>query len=457
VTDYAALSLWHATAGDLTPRPALHADIEADVAIVGAGFTGLWTAYYLAKARPDLRIVVLEKEIAGFGASGRNGGWCSALFPAESATLAAWSSRAGAVAQHAAMRATVDEVIRVAAAEGIEADIAKGGTVMLARSAPQLARAKARVSEARSWGRGEDDLRLLTADETRGMLNATSVLGGTYTPDCAAVHPAKLARGLARVVAGLGVTIYEQTPATAIAPHLVSTPAGTVKAEFVVRATEGYTCELPGLERAMLPCYSLIVATKPLPAAIWDEIGLRERQTFGDLRHLIIYGQRTADDRLVFGGRGAPYHFGSSIRPEHDRSPAVHDALRRAVVDLFPVLRGVAIPHSWGGVLGIPRDWAASVTFAAATGLATAGGYVGDGVATTNLAGRTLRDLILGERTELTALPWVGHRSPRWEPEPLRWLGANISLRAVTLADREERRTGRQSLFRKAITPLIGH
>jgi glycine/D-amino acid oxidase-like deaminating enzyme len=457
MTDYAGISLWHATAGDLTPRPALAADTAADVAIVGAGFTGLWTAYYLAKARPELRIVVLEKEIAGFGASGRNGGWCSALFPAEAATLASWSSRAGAIAQHAAMRATVDEVIKVAAAEGIEADIAKGGTVTLARNAPQLARAKARVDEARSWGRGKDDIRLLTADETRGMLNATGVVGGTYTPDCAAVHPAKLARGLARVVAGLGVTIYEQTPVTAIAPHLVTTPGGTVTAGFVVRATEGYTCGLPGLERAMLPCYSLIIATKPLPAAIWDEIGLRERQTFGDLRHLIIYGQRTADDRLVFGGRGAPYHFGSSIKPEYDRSPAVHQALRRTLGDLFPVLRDVPVAHSWGGVLGIPRDWAASVTLDTETGLAAAGGYVGDGVATTNLAGRTLRDLILGTRTELTALPWVGHQSPRWEREPLRWVGANVGLRAVVLADREERLTGRQSLFRKAVTPLIGH
>jgi glycine/D-amino acid oxidase-like deaminating enzyme len=455
--DYAGLSLWHATAGDLTPRPALSADTEADVAIVGAGFTGLWTAYYLAKARPDLRITVLEKEIAGFGASGRNGGWCSALFPAEAATLAGWSTRDQAIAQHAAMRATVDEVILVASAEGIEADIAKGGTVMLARTVPQLARARADVADARSWGRGEDDIRLLTAGETRSMLNATGVLGGTYTPDCAAIHPAKLARGLARVVAGLGVTIYEQTPVTAIAAHSVSTPAGRVKADFVVRATEGYTVGLPGLERALVPFYSMIVATDPLPASVWDEIGLRERQTFGDFRHLIVYGQRTADDRLVFGGRGAPYHFGSSVKPEHDRSPAVHDAIRRSLIDLFPVLRDVAMPHAWGGVLGMPRDWAASVTLDQATGLATAGGYVGDGVSTTNLAGRTLRDLILGEQTELTALPWVGHQSPRWEREPLRWIGANLGLRAVALADREERLTGRQSLFRKAIAPLIGH
>jgi len=457
VTDYARLSLWHATAGDLTPRAPLPDDVRADVAIVGAGYTGLWTAYYLKKARPDLRVAVVEKEIAGFGASGRNGGWCSALFPASLATLARMGSREGALAQHAAMRASVDEVIAVAAAEGIDADIAKGGTVVVARSTPQMQRAAAEVAEAREWGLGERDLRLLTGTEARAMLNAAGVLGGTYTPDCAALHPARLARGLARVAEGLGVALYERTPVTAIEPHRVVTPHGVVSADVVVRATEGYTSELPGHERAMVPVYSLMVATDPLPASVWDEIGLARRQTFADHRNLIVYGQRTADDRLVFGGRGAPYHFGSAITPAHDRDERVFTSLRAGLVELFPVLAGMPVPHSWGGALGIPRDWTASVGLDAATGLAWAGGYVGDGVATANLAGRTLRDLILGERTDLAALPWVGHRSPDWEPEPLRWLGVNLGLGAMTLADREEHLTRRRSLLARAVAPLLGH
>jgi glycine/D-amino acid oxidase-like deaminating enzyme len=456
VRSYGDLSLWHDTCGDiLEPRPPLAGDTTADVAIVGAGYTGLWTAYYLSGARPEMRIVVVEAEVAGFGASGRNGGWCSALFPASLDTLAGMSgSRTRALAQHAAMRATVDEVIAVAGAEGIDAGIAKGGTITLARSPAQLARATAEVAEAAAWGR--DDLHLLDADEATARLAATGTLGATYTPDCAAIHPARLARGLARAVEARGVTIAERTRATAIEPGRVRTDRGTVRAEIVVRATEGYTSTLAGLERAMIPVYSLIIATEPLPASAWERIGLPERETFADHRHMIVYGQRTADDRMVFGGRGAPYHFGSRIAAANDRDEHTFRKLLATLVEMFPVLRGTRITHSWGGALGIPRDWCASVGLDAATGLAWAGGYVGDGVATTNLAGRTLRDLVLGTDSDLTALPWVGHRSPDWEREPLRWLGVNTGLRAMALADAEERVSGRPSLVARAVAPLIG-
>lgn len=457
MTTYDSLSLWFETcADDLNPSAPLGGDIKVDIAIVGAGFTGLWTAYYLARARPGLKIAVLEKEIAGYGASGRNGGWASALFPSSLATLAKGADRERALAQHAAMRASVDEVIAVAAAEGIDADIAKGGTIVVARSAPQLARARAEVDEARSWGRGEDDIAFLDRADARARLNASGTLGATYTPDCAAVNPAKLVRGLAAAVRRLGVALYEQTPALSLAPHTVTTPLGTVTADVVVRATEGSTPSLPGLAREIIPVYSLIIATAPLPADVWDEIGLAKRETFSDHRNLIVYGQRTADDRIVFGGRGAPYHFGSRVRQEFDSEPRVHRALQAALVDLFPVLADAEITHRWGGALGIARDWHASVGLDAATGMAWAGGYVGDGVTTTNLAGRTLRDLILGHSTELTALPWVGHRSRKWEPEPLRWLGANAGLQAMTLADAEERITKRQSVAARVMAPLMG-
>ncbi len=443
---YRSLSFWHDTVpGTLTPGEPLRSDTEADVAIVGAGFTGLWTAYYLAKTAPDLRVVVCEREIAGFGASGRNGGWCSALFPASLNKLERMAGRDAAIAMQRAMQETVDEVGRVATAEGIDCHYAKGGTVMLARTPVQLERARAEIAEAREFGFGEEDLRLLTATEAGERAGATSVLGGTYTPHCAAIHPARLARGLAEAVRGLGVEVYEQTPVREIHPGRVVTASGTVRARYVVRATEGYTPQLPGLERAVAPVYSLMVATEPLPEEAWAQIGLAGRPTFGDLRHLIIYGQRTADGRLAFGGRGAPYHLGSAIRPSFDRVPAVFEALRRTLAELFPVLGDVPVTHCWGGPLGVPRDWCASVGLDQATGLAWAGGYVGDGVSTTNLSGRTLADLITGRDSELVALPWVGHRSPPWEPEPLRWLGLNAGLRVMSVADREEARTGRPS------------
>jgi glycine/D-amino acid oxidase-like deaminating enzyme len=441
---YRPLSFWHDTVpGTLTAGDPLPGDIEADVAIVGAGFTGLWTAYYLRKADPSLRIVICEREIAGYGASGRNGGWCSALFPASLAKLERMTDRAGAVAMQRAMNETVDEVGRVAAAEGIDCHWAKGGTVMLARSPLQLETARQEVAEAREFGFGEEDLRLLTAAEASEMAAATEVAGGTHTPHCAAIHPARLVRGLAEVVRRSGVSVYERTQVLQIQPGRVVTRAGTVRSRYVIRATEGYTPTISGLRRAVVPVYSLMIATEPLPDAVWDKIGLAGRPTFGDLRHLIIYGQRTADGRFAFGGRGAPYHLGSAVRPAFDRVPAVFAELRRTLAELFPVLGEVRVTHSWGGPIGIPRDWCASVGLDRATGIGWAGGYVGDGVSTTNLAGRTLCDLITGTDSAITRLPWVGHRSPAWEPEPLRWLGLNAGLQVMALADRTEARTGR--------------
>ena len=455
--DHRKLSLWLGTVpGSLEPGPPLPGDRDVDVAIVGAGFTGLWTAYYLAQADPGLRIAICEKEIAGFGASGRNGGWCSALFPASLAKLERMAGRAQAISMHRAMQKTVDEVGRAAAAESIDCHWAKGGTVQLARSATQLERAAAEVREARTFGFGEDDLRLLTAGEARTMVSASGVVGGTFTPHCAAIHPARLVRGLADAVRRRGVELFERTPVLDIQPGKLITPSGTVRAQYVVRATEGYTPGLPGMRRAVAPVYSLMIATAPLPAADWDRIGLARRETFSDERHMIIYGQRTADGRLAFGGRGAPYHLGSAVRPSFDRVPAVFAALRRTLAELFPVLGSARITHAWGGPIGVPRDWCASVGLDRSTRIGWAGGYVGDGVSTTNLAGRTLADLITGADSDITRLPWVGHRSPRWEPEPLRWLGVNAGLQVMSWADRQETRTGRPSRAAAVVGRFLG-
>jgi glycine/D-amino acid oxidase-like deaminating enzyme len=455
--EYRSLSYWHDTVPDpLEPRPALPGDLEVDVAIVGAGYTGLWTAYYLTAADPHLRVAVLEREIAGFGASGRNGGWCSALFPADAHKLARMAGREAAIAMQRAMRATVDEVGRVVAAEGIDCHWHKGGTVVLARSLAQLRRAEEQVRQARAFGMADEDLRLLSAREARAALAAGGVVGGTFTPHCAAIHPARLVRGLAAAVERRGARIYERTAVTAIAPGAARTHGGTVRAAHVVRATEGYSAALPGLRRAVAPVFSLMIATEPLEPERWRQIGLADRQTFGDFRNVIIYGQRTADGRLAFGGRGAPYHFGSSVRPEFDREPAVFAGLRRVLAELLPALGTVRVTHAWGGPLAIPRDWCASVGLDRASGLAWAGGYVGDGVGTSNLAGRTLADLILERDSDLLRLPWVGHRSPPWEPEPLRWLGVNAALRMAFWADRVEARTGRPSRAARALDRFLG-
>ncbi len=454
---YRGLSLWlDGVAGSLTPRASLPGDTDVDVAIVGAGFTGLWTAYYLQQADPTLRIMLLEKEIAGFGASGRNGGWCSDLFPASPDKIARAHGRDAALRMKAAMRESIGEMDRVITAERLDCGWVRGGTVAFARSPVQLQRARDEVTHGREWGDTEADLRLLTADEATGISSAASVLGATYTPHCAALDPAALVSGLARRVTAAGALLYERTEVRGISPHLVVTDRGVVTADVVIRATEGYTASLPGARRDLAPIYSLVVATEPLDEVTLAAVGLADRPTFTDHRHLICYGQRTADGRIVFGGRGAPYHFGSKTQPSFDREPRVFDALRRNLLELFPTLAGVRFTHSWGGPLGVPRDWHAGVGFDRTSGLGWGGGYVGDGVTTTNLAGRTLADLITGRESDLTRLPWVGHRSKRWEPEPLRYLGINGGLAAMRAADASERRTGRPSGVAKLFGRLLG-
>ncbi|BEL07643.1 FAD-dependent oxidoreductase [Actinoplanes sichuanensis] len=416
-------SFWLDSLGPIEKRPPLAGDLDADVAIAGGGYTGLWTAYYLAKADPSKRIVILEAEFCGFGASGRNGGWASGLFPVSEAKLARRFGPDAAAAMHHALADTVDEVGRVAAAEGIDCDYAKGGTLSLVRSTVQLRRA-------------QGDPGFITADRARAICHATDVLGGVYSEHCAALHPAKLVRGLAATVENLGVTIHEGTRAEQIKTGQINTMRGTVHAPTIVRALEGYTAGLAGHRRDIAPVYSLMIVTEPLPEEFWQRVGLARRETFTDERRLVIYGQRTADDRLAFGGRGAPYHFGSKIRPEYDLVPEVFEALRATITELFGIDPPIA--YRWGGPLGIPRDWMPSVGLR--HGIAWAGGYVGDGVAAANLAGRTLADLILGVDSDLTRLPWVGHRSRRWEPEPARWLGINVGLRATALLDAIDRR-----------------
>ncbi|MFN8158332.1 MAG: FAD-binding oxidoreductase [Candidatus Nanopelagicales bacterium] len=437
-------------------RPPLSGSASVDVAIVGAGYTGLWTAYYLAKADPSLSVVVLESETAGFGASGRNGGWASALFPTSLDKVAASSSREAAIALQREMFRTVDELGRAAEEAGIDCHFAKGGTISAARTPVQLERARQEIEHLRSWGFGPEDHALLEAGEAREILGATDVLGATYTPHCAAIHPARLVRGLAQAVERLGVTVHEGTRVTRIDPGVVRTEQGDVRARRIVRATEAWTSQLPGYERDIAPVYSLVLATEPLPADVWDVIGLGRRETFSDQRHLIIYGQRTADDRLVFGGRGAPYHLGSRIKPAYDRDPAVYTELWRVLRELFPVVDGFQVSHTWGGPLGIPRDWFPSVGLDPATGIGWGGGYVGDGVASANLAGRTLADLVRGAQTPLTALPWVNRRSRRWEPEPLRWLGVNVGLRTMGSADGAEERSGKPARRAELLAPFLG-
>jgi glycine/D-amino acid oxidase-like deaminating enzyme len=461
--DYAApvrngeLGFWWRSVGGPPPeRAPLQSASEADVAIVGAGFTGLWTAYYLKRAEPSLRVVVLERERAGFGASGRNGGWVSGFFSGSASDYEAGGDGRRFRALQREMFATVDEIGRFLSEHEIDADFLKGGNVTAAVGDAQVAHVREWVASERALGLREEDLRELDGEELARRIRVAGARGGAFSPHVARVHPVKLVRGLAEAVERLGVTIYESSAVSEIRPHEARTRAGAVRARWVVRACEGYTAQLRGLRRAITPLNSSMIVTEPLPAEAWAQIGWSGAEVLSDGARVFCYLQRTADGRIAIGGRGVPYRFASRTGGAGETAGRTVEHLRRRLAELFPAAAAVPIDHAWSGVLGAARDWCVSVQADSASGIASAGGYVGEGVASANLAGRTLRDLILARETELTALPWVGHRSRRWEPEPIRWMAIRSLWALYRRADRAERRSERPSRVARMLDVVSG-
>ncbi len=410
------VSFWWSQAGRPAPRAALDGDLDCDVCIVGGGLTGLWTAYWLTRHDPSLDIVVLEAEFAGFGASGRNGGWLSAELAGNRDPVL-----------RTAMERAVDEVIGICSSEGIEADVVKSGVLHVARSPAQLVR-------MREQNAGIE----LDEDETAQRIGVAGALGSVYSPHAARVQPARLVDGVARAVERSGVRILERTRVSRIDPGKATTDAGVVRAPIVLRCLEGYTASIRGQRRTWLPMNSAMVVTEPLSDPIWDELGWAGSELLGDCANAYCYAQRTADGRIALGGRGIPYRYGSRTDTDGQTQDWTIESLRRTLHALFPATRAARLDQAWCGVLGVPRDWSASVTFDPASGLGSAGGYVGSGLTTTYLAGRTLADLALGRDSELVRLPWVGHRVRRWEPEPFRWLGVRAMYALYRAADRRE-------------------
>ena len=421
-----------------TSREKLESDIESDIAIVGAGYTGLWTAYWLLKSNPSLSIIILEAKSVGFGASGRNAGWLAGAIDGRPEVLAKKSGVAGVIALYKALKASVDEVLQVLQAEQIDADAIKSGTLQVATSEAQAARLRLSVAGQGDWGATEDDLRMLTVSELGSRIRIRGAVAGAFTPNCARVHPAKLVHGLAASVEKYGGKILENSAVMTIEPHLVSTESGSVRAKFVIQATEGFSSKLPNQSRTILPMNSSMISTEPLPRTVWDQIGWTGAETLTDEAHSYIYLQRSADNRILLGGRGVPYRYANSFDPSGRVPVATTNSLIHMLHKYFPATTDSQITHSWAGILGAPRDFTPGLTFNPRTGMGSAGGYTGQGVLASYLAARTLSDLIIGQDTDRTRLPWVNHSSPRWEPEPLRWLGVRSLYLAYRAADRLE-------------------
>lgn len=436
---YKKLSFWlDSLEQNLSPGDALNTDTNADIVIVGGGYTGLWTAYYLNQLDPDLEIVVLEAEIAGFGASGRNGGWCSAYLSGIEHWFDRPETRDAGIALQRHMFDAVREVGLICKREDIDAHFEQSGAIEFAINSHQLARLREEYEYMHSLGFGEEDYRWLDKLQAHEMLHATGMQAGILMAHTAAVHPARLVRGLAAAVRKKGIRLYEKSPAVSVEQGRVETPGGTVHAAKILLATEGYSDSIASRQRLMAPVHSMMVATEPLTDEQIDAIGLARRYCFGSVHKMVTYGQLTADRRIAFGCRGT-YHFGSSLRT-FTGSEADFDLVRNTLLSFFPSLRGVRFTHAWGGAMGVSRTLRPAVCYDPVQQLGWAGGYFGNGVGASNLAGRTLAEITTGAETTRTSLPWVNPAgaNKRWEPEPLRWLGIRSARSLMHVADRQE-------------------
>jgi len=332
------------------------------------------------------------------------------------------------------------DIVALMDAAGIDIDAAHGGWMQIARSASETARLRASLASYRDWGMGEDRLRWLNADELSEHITISRGEGALFSPDCYRVNPLKLVMGVARLAIGAGVEVYTRSQVTEIRPGGVSVGELRVTARSIVVATEGYTAAQRGRRRDVLPLNSAMIATPPLPPEVWDRIGWGSRAGISGAAHTYFYGQRTPDDRIIIGGRGKPYRFGSRTDTRGEVEHSTIHALEAMLADLFPFAETRA-EYAWCGVLGVLRDWSPIVDDHG-DGVYEIGGYAGQGVTAAKVAGDTVAALICDVDLPERRIPWIRSRPRKWEPEPLRWVGANGLYRAYSLADWHEAHSG---------------
>lgn len=443
--------VWHEGHAHEWPAESAPPSDQVDYAIIGAGFSGLWTAYYLSHAHPQAVIGIFESKRVGFGASGRNGGWCSGFFPLTINELADQFDAESALTAYRESFRTLDEIERVVRDESIACSWHRGGTVQSASTVLQAERLQQMVIDHHELGLQRSDVSWLPAHEVGNHVRVAQTHGAVFSPHCATINPFALVLGLARVVRSRGVKLWEHSPVLSFTRGVVRHARGEVRARFVIQATEGYSHAIRQTRRRLAPLYSLMVATEPLANDVLATINWQNRPTFNDGGRMIIYAQLTADNRIAFGGRGAPYHFGSRIADEFDLDDHTHLRIADSIARHFPAAAGAKITHRWGGPLGVPRDWTPTVIVDREAGYARLGGYTGDGVAATNLLARLTVDRLVERDSVLTGLPFNDHQSPRWEIEPLRYLGINLLLKLSESIDRYEERYAKVPRIRSKV------
>jgi glycine/D-amino acid oxidase-like deaminating enzyme len=452
------ISFWLTRPGAPTPPPTqpLRNDIDCDVAIVGGGLSGLWVAWALAQQRPELSIAVLEAERLGYGASGRNGGWMSAKQVGVRRALARGAGGPKAVTEmQDRLEQACTEVVDILGAR--EIDARRGGWTQLVRSVSELRRAENYVAESRRWNLDESSIRMMSAEEAYERIHARGLMGAVHSPHNYCVDPVKMVFRLAALAMDAGATVYTGARVTNIAAGRLEVGPHRVKASQIVVATEGYTASQPGQRRRMLPLNSSMLVTEPLSPQQWGMVGWEHHDGVSATAHTYFHSERTPDGRIAIGGRGRPYRFASGTDQDGLVDEATVRSLMAVIDDLFPGLNAEPA-HAWCGVIGVTRDWSPFLDYDSSARVLRMGGYAGQGLTASYLAGLAAADLLTDRKSFLSTSAWVRPVPRRWEPEPLRWIGANGFYVAYSLADRLEAasRTDRTSTIARIADKIAG-
>jgi glycine/D-amino acid oxidase-like deaminating enzyme len=432
--DYSDKSFWLATYGTYEPSPALQGDVHVDIAIIGGGFTGLSAAYNLRKEDPGVSVAVLESEVVGFGASGRNGGFSMTLFGLEPAVTKALFGHQRTVEAHRYMERSVDYVDKLVREHNIQSDYWYPGFLRAATTPGYVKRIQNDIKILTTLG--ITGISWIEADKIRKEVDSPRFLGGWWEPRSALLNPAKQVRELKRLALEAGARVFEQAPVLEIQRNLyfkLITPEGKLTAKKVIFATNAYSHLIPQLRRKQVPAFTHMVVTEPLTSDQLAAIGWANRQGIEDARNLVHYFRLTIDNRIAMGGSDVSITYGGNM--EHDLNPQTFADLERDIIWLFPHLKGIKITHRWGGPVSVPVQMAPAIGYLGDERAIYSLGCVGHGVSMTHLNGRTLADLALERKTDLTDVWFVNRSLIPWPPEPLRLVASHAIRGYLRLED----------------------
>jgi glycine/D-amino acid oxidase-like deaminating enzyme len=422
--NYEEKSFWLKDYGLYEPDPSLKGEVKADVAVIGGGFTGLSTAHNLLLDEHSLRVTVLEAEVVGYGASGRNGGFSMTLFGLEPAVTKALFGQERTVEAHRYMEHAVDHVQELVKKYDLQSDYEHPGFLRVATTPGFVKRIQHDMEILVQMG--ITGLEWWEADRVRQEVDSPLFLGAWWEPRCGLLNPAKHVRELKRIAKEAGAVIHERTPVVSIErgqAFTLHTPQGKVIADRIIFATNAWSHLFPQLRRRQVPAFTHMVITEPLSEERLSTIGWRNRQGIEDARNFVHYFRLTADNRLAMGGSDVSIAFGADM--ERDLNEHVFEDLERDVLRLFPALKDIRFADRWGGPVSVPIDMAPAIGFVGDRRAIYSLGCVGHGVSMAQLNGRTIADLLLEKDTDLTHVWFVGRRTLPWPPEPLRFVASH--------------------------------